>query len=209
MTARFSVPRIWDGQTVVIVGGGPSLTFDQIRLIARSRLEDRCRVIAVNDQIYFCWWADWLHGCDAKWWNWHKASAPQFTGIKTTLEPNTNQEWGLGWLENTGVEGFDGDPTHVRTGRNGAYQAMHCAIHAGAATIVLVGVDMRDAGERTHCHSGHPRMGSPSYEKRMVPVFRTLLPALEERGIRVWNCSKRSAIDCFDKIDLAKLIGGQ
>lgn len=190
----FRVERTWPGQTVVVIGGGPSLTLAQVRHIAIARLEGRCRVIAVNDAAFVAWWADWLHACDEKWWMWHAQRAPQFPGRKTTLAETLPPQSGVDWLRNTGNEGFDPDPTCCRTGSSGVYQAMHCSIHAGARRILLVGVDMKDDGDRSHWFGDHPEPSPCDRAEVMVPKFPTLRSALEAGGIDVINCSPGSAL---------------
>lgn len=190
----------FEGRPVVIIAGGPSVTLRDIHLIARKRLDlgSKWRVIAVNDAVYPAWWADWLHACDANWWHWHIQRVAHFAGIKTTLDPSVPREWA--WLlDNTGNEGFDPSPRNCRTGGNSAYQAMHCAIHAGASKIVLVGVDM-DKG--SHWFGEHPKEANVDRATAMLPAFPTLVPTLKARGIEVLNASLRSRLEIFPKVEL-------
>src|SRR3990167_3507969 len=139
----YSVEILWPGKPIVILGGGPWLTASQFRDVAWVRLEDRCRVIAVNDSVYLAWWADWLHAADGKWWRAHIQRVQHFKGIKTTIDPSVPADWISGILNPTGVTGFDQDSTCCRTGNGSGYQALHCAIHAGARRIALFGFDMK------------------------------------------------------------------
>jgi hypothetical protein len=74
-----SVPKLCPGGTVVCIGGGPSLTRDDV---------DYCRgkafVIAINDAYKLAPWADALYACDGLWWRWHKG-VPSFDGPKFAL----------------------------------------------------------------------------------------------------------------------------
>lgn len=197
----WSVSEFWPGSTAVILAGGPSLDLVQIRHVGRAKMEGRCRVFAVNDAVYPAWWSDWLHGSDAKWWNWHRLSATKFRGIKTTQDENVPPQWGVALLKNTGQTGFDPDPSCIRTGASSAYQAVHCAIHAGARRIVLLGVDMTEG----HWFGAHPDEMEQGCEQ-MLPCWPTLIPALEDRGIEVINCSPDSRLECFEKRDLAAVL---
>ena len=190
------LPQIWDSATCVIIAGGPSLDLKQIHHVARARLSGKCVVIAVNDAVYPAWWADWLHSCDRKWWDWHIQSIHKFPGIKTTLDETLPPRWGVHPLHNTGCEGFDPDPTCCRTGASGAYQVMHCAIHAGAGKIILLGVDMKADGE-SHWFGEHPNPARPDYQTTMVPRFELIVPELDSRGIEVVNCSPGTALKTF------------
>ncbi len=196
----FKIEPWFEGKRVVIIGGGTSLTPKQIHIIAKARLalNSDIRVICVNDAIYLAWWADWLHACDMKWWNWHAQQVSGFKGIRTTLDPAVPKEW-ANLLQNAGKPGFDPDPSRCTTGANGGYQAMHCAIHAGAKEITLVGIDIDQSG---HWFGSHPTDVKVNRLDVMLPWFKGLVPVLKERGIKVFNASPISKIDCWPKVDL-------
>ena len=193
----------WSGKTAVVIGGGPSLTLKQVRQIGLCRLDQRCRVVAVNDAAFVAWWADWLHGCDMKWWMWHRNTAQRFAGIKTTLCESVPAPWVTGMLRNTGTSGFDPEPGSVRTGSNGVYQAMHELIKTGVDKIILAGVDMHaPARGDTHWHGVHPGRTHVDYAEKMLPAFETLKPAFSGHGVDVVNCSPGSALETFRHGDL-------
>lgn len=203
------VDRLWAGLTAVLIGGGPSLTLEQIQMIAKSRLSaSGVRVIAVNNAVYVAWWADWLHGCDSKWWIEHIQQVQHFPGIRTTLDPLVPERWKVGLLNNTGQTGFDPDPANCRTGSNGIYQAIHCCIHAGVKQIILAGVDMKRAPDgRSHWHGGHG-LSAPDYQTVMAPHFETLVPELRERRISVVNASPGTALTTFPVVSLDAVLPG-
>lgn len=193
----------WSGSTAVVIGGGPSLDLKQVRKIGLSRLEQKCRVVAVNDAVFVSWWADWLHGCDAKWWMWHRNTAQRFPGIKTTLGETVPAPWVSGRLVNSGPDGFDPTPGNVRTGSNGVYQVMHELIKAGVSRIILTGVVMSAPVKGdTHWHGSHEGRPHVDYAQKMIPAFATLKPALQEYGVDVVNCSPGSALHAFRHGDL-------
>lgn len=192
----WTIPRLFDGESVVVIGGGPSVTAAAVRQIAMARLAGRVRTVVINDAVYLAWWADWLHGCDGKWWRYHPGAA-RFVGTKTTLDATVSPALiGAGLLRATGQSGFDPDPSSVRTGSNGGYQVLHSMIHAGAKRIGLVGFDMR--GERWF--GGHPAeimRIEVDRERIMIPHFPSLLPALAEHRVEVVNCTPKSALRTF------------
>lgn len=158
----------------------------------------KIRVIAVNDAIYPFWFADWLHFCDQNWAFENIQHFHTFPGIKTTLAEDVPAAWVTGYLENSGIVGFDPDPSKCRTGGNSGYQAMHIALHAGAKTIGLVGFDMKDAPNGEGHFFGEHRNGIKSpYEVSMVPYFGTLLEEIDRRGVKVFNCNPDSALTTF------------
>lgn len=203
MTEYWRISKLWPGETVVIIAGGPSLTAAQVRLVGMARTAGKVRVIAINDAVYLAWWADWLHACDRLWWSWHPGVAEQFAGIKTALETVD----GVHTLNNTGRDGFDPEPTNCRTGANSAYQAMHCAIHAGVRKIILIGVDMSPGPDgRIHWFGDHPAPRSVDYQSVMIPCFVGLADAITERGIKVVNATPLSALNIYPYVELEKAL---
>lgn len=198
------IPRIFAGQTVAIVAGGPSLVgFDF------SRLEG-APSIAINlamDVMPFAtvlWWTDALfyrrpgiserilaHRAP------YKATAHLGYGSQ---EPDPS----IHVYHFTGVDGFDDDPGRLRHGNNGGYAAMHLAAHLGARRLVLFGFDMRvGADGRSHFHGGH---GLPYHEHTlkslMLPYFKALASPLAERGVEVYNASPDSALTLWPRCSI-------
>jgi hypothetical protein len=101
-------------------------------------------------------------------------------------------------VRNGGTEGLSTQPDALRTGGNSGYQAVGLAIAAGAATVVLLGYDMRAVGGRLHWHREHPASTYEGwYSDVYVKLFRKMgkLPP----GVRVVNCTPGSALDCFER----------
>lgn len=202
----YKVEPIWEGQTVVIVGSGPSLSLQQIRTVAIARAEKHCRVIAVNDAIYPCFWADWLHAGDLKWWRWHIHRINDFTGIRTTVSDDVPGPWVNGYLEYSGDLGFDPDSSKCKSGGSSAYQAACIAVHTGAKRIILLGIDMKRGPDgQVHWFGEHPERTTVNYAVAMAPKWDTLKPTLEERSIEVINCSPGTALETFPLGDIEKI----
>jgi hypothetical protein len=198
---RYIIEPIWRGRTAVIIAGGPSVTVRQIRHVAIARLEDRCRIIAVNDAIYLAWNSDWLHAYDSRWWGWHGQRLENCGGIKTTCQEETNDAYVTGKLVRSGVDGFDRSPWAVR-GSDGGYQAICIAMHAAVSRILLLGFDMK--GDRWF--GSHPVEHPGHHIGWVAPRYATLLPFLQERGIETVNCSAASALECFPKAELESVL---
>ncbi|BCH33147.1 hypothetical protein MesoLjLc_50770 [Mesorhizobium sp. L-8-10] len=185
---------------MVIVAGGPSLTLSQVRQIGIARARDKIRVIAINDAIYPCWFADLLHACDRKWHDLH-GGVPAFKGVKTSLEITGYHD--VRTLKNTGVGGFDDAPGCIRSGGNGGYQAVHLAAKLGARTIILVGYDYSDDGARLHWFGPHKgEMDKHSNVQNWRKHMRELTDELAGRGIRCVNATIRSTIDWLPRVSL-------
>jgi hypothetical protein len=206
MREFYKVQPVFKDRTVVVIGGGPSLDLKQVRKVGIAHAEGKVNTIAVNDAAYVAWFADWLHACDFKWWNWNKQSAVRFPGIRTTLDEHVPRGWAA-LIRNSGMDGFDEDPSACRTGNNSSYQALHCAIHAGARRVVLLGVDHK-LGPRGESHwFGEPRDRIvPDYAEVMVPKWAGILPALSARGVEVFNCSPGTALDTFPCAELDEVL---
>lgn len=204
MAKFWTVRPMWAGETAAILGGGPSLTAEQIAEAAAAGW----RRVAVNDAYRLDPAADILYFCDRRWWQWHNRE-PAFRdhpGVKVTLENLDIPQ--VKHLRNYGQTGLSEIRDGLRTGSNGAYQAVNLLAHLGVARIVLLGVDMKPAADgRTHWHGGHPLRTDPSvYRRTMLPKWQTLVAPLAARGIEVVNCSPDSALDAFPRRPLAMTV---
>lgn len=188
----FAPGRIWEGETAVVVAGGPSLTLAQVRAIGIAHALGRCRVIAVSDAVYPCWFADICLSSDAKWWDHHHGLSA-FRRIKISRNPLGRYD--VQNLNDTGPDGFDPVPGNVRHGSNSGYQAVHVAAQLGAKTIIIVGMDFSDGGARDHWFGLHQgRMDMCSDTETWRQHFRTLTDALDGLGVVVLNASTTSTI---------------
>lgn len=143
-----------------------------------------------------------LYAADSWWWNFHAQAALKFEGLKVTCSDVPYRQ--VLKLFNSGDEGFDPLAGAIRTGGNSAYQAAHVAAHAGAAKILLLGVDAH-AREGVHHHGEHPtglRNPTRSTFDAMITKWRTLAGPLREIGIEVINCNPESAVDAFPKMPI-------
>lgn len=167
-----------------------------------ARAAGRCRVIAVSDAVYPCWFADVAYSCDRRWWQ-HHLGLPSFGGLRISLEETPYRD--VLTMKNTGTEGFDPDPGSLRSAGNSGYQALHLAAHFGIASAILVGFDLH--GQRWF--GEHPtkiRMVNQKFETR-VAEFEVLGRALKERGISVKNASYGSMLKCFERQSLETFLG--
>jgi len=73
---------MWIDETVVIIGGGPSLTMDQLEYV-----KGRAKTIGINDAYLIAPWIDILYACDLKWWNWHHDRTEALKCLKITPDP--------------------------------------------------------------------------------------------------------------------------
>lgn len=198
MSHNWTVPRDWEGQTAVCIATGPSLTQEDVDYV-----RGKAKVIAISDAILMAPWADVLYSCDAKWWRHpSKHFGLKWDGLKVGLHSNIEFEK-VNVLQYTTHSGFDERPTHLATGHNSGYQALHLAVHFGAKHIILLGYDMGAAGGKTHFFGAHPdNLESNSPYKKFCSAFETLKEPLDNMGVTVVNCTRKSALKCFTKLPL-------
>lgn len=188
------IPRIFEGQPVIIVAGGPSLTgFDFDRVAGKN-------VIAINRACEFVPTAQVLWWTDAKFWvrNSMKILAHQapHKATCTTNYGGIDLPREIKQYRFTGHKGFDTDPGCLRSGNNSTYAAMCLAAHLGASMQILLGVDMKHGpGGESHFHGGHGVMHlADTLTQLMLPWFDSLKAPLAERQIEVFNACADSAL---------------
>jgi hypothetical protein len=161
--------------------------------------------IAINTTFRLAPWADMLYAADSYWWAKHAKETADFAGMKVTSSPDGSTIRGLLTLRNTGKAGFDPHPANVRSGGNSGYQAIHVAVHAHAARILLCGFDQRGG----HWHGRHPeplRNAGEGIYDRWARHFAELATELLSRRIEVWNCTPGSALKCWPAVALEDAI---
>jgi hypothetical protein len=204
------VPRMWGGETVVILGGGPSLTLDDVERVRVAREAGGVRAIAINNSYRIAPWADVLYFADMRYWGWHEHEPAfrNFAGQKITVENRqlAERHREIKIVRNAGPDGLELDPTAVRTGANSCYQAANIAFHAGAARILFLGLDMQPVAGRSHWHEGHPTRTDPLVYRVMIDAFGTLAPELARRGVEAINCTPGSALAAFPIRPLSEVL---
>lgn len=228
---RFSeVLRNWVGRTVVVLGGGPSLTKEQVEVVRAEHWAGRVRCIAVNDSYLLAPWADVHYAADSHWHSWHttgiaksalglsaeevRAAWARFMGQKCTIQNSgaNVKDDAVHMLRNAsfpgyGPEGdFSTDPRYLATGRNSGFQAINLASLAGATLAILLGFDCSDSPAKTHWHGGHPRETPYNAWSQFRRHFTAAQNAIAASGLRVVNCSPKTAITAFDCMSLEKAL---
>lgn len=202
------MPPLWKDGVAVIIGGGPSVTQDQIDLIREAHESGNVYVIAINNSYQIAPWADVLYACDVIWWEWHYEDTVDFKGLRITPALRAKQNYpDLIWIEGEAHDqGLSKRQDSIVNGRIGGYQAINLAVNFGAKRILLIGYDMRNIGGLSHWHGDHPNKQRPIWTHR-IEHFRNMLPDLKEWGIEVINCTPGSALDAFPMSDLAHELG--
>lgn len=204
------VTRAWDGQTVVCIASGPSLTREQVEMVRVAGL----RAIVVNDNYLMAPWADLVYFADTKWWTWQKGKPEwaEFKGQKCTIFSHGNAvpDASIHVLKNAGGgdqhKALSTDPGSIMTGSHSGYQAINIAVLSGAKRIILIGYDCkRGVDGKRHWFGNHPDNSEPPY-KAIIERFGFAMNDARKLGIEIFNCSTDTAIEAFPKRPLESLL---
>lgn len=189
------------------LGSGPSQCQEDI-----DAIRGRGTVIAINNQLFAAPWADHHYVCDPQWFEEYRKlpaaaeAIDSFGGQRWCTHPD-GLAYGCRILETEAGEGLGRKA--IRLGSNSGYQAINFAWLMGATTIVLLGYDMQHTGGRHHNHDDHPRplgnfcIGMPELcRRRMGHLAADLL----REGVRVINCSRETALRCFERKPLSSVL---
>jgi hypothetical protein len=208
--AVVSVPKLWPGETAVILGGGSSLTPEDVAFC-----RGKARIIAIKEAYLLAPWADVLYAGDAKWWRAYQG-APDFHGLKYTIEQDPDQEqlgdWpGVQVLRNTGTDGLELTPTGLRTGYNSGYQAVGLAVHLGVSRIVLLGFDMWTGPKGQNWVEQYPHLAKSYHTPSPYPIFlqafASIVEPLIQARVEVVNASRFTMLTAFPYLSLEEALG--
>lgn len=189
---------MWEGDTVAVLASGPSMS----QVVADKVRAAGIRAIVVNDTYRLAPWADLLYAADRRWWEANPEAATEFAGVKLVGQSGVFLP-GVQVMMRSGTSGFDPNPKFVRTGNNSGYAAVHVAIHAGAARILLCGFDM----DGTHWFGSHTKRGlrnpNPGSFAAWIPRFADL----RGRGAEILNCTPGSKLTAFPFVELDEALG--
>lgn len=177
----------------LLVASGPSLFAEDVTKLATQ--VDRVLMVGKAWKTYPQ--ADYLYHCDAKWWQFYKG-VPEFKGEKYSLELTKFTES----FDRGKLSGFYTEGRKIGLGQNSGYQAINVAYHLGAREIWLLGYDMKKSSSGVHdFDGGYP----PQYIRNDSPFdifinhFNDLSNELGKLSIPVYNYTRNSALDCFEK----------
>jgi hypothetical protein len=194
--ATVRVEPIWTGETVYIIGGGPSLIgFDWNRLIGK-------KTIAINKAILSYPKADVLYWTDSRVYGWYKKEIDSFKGLKYSIRNHASYPADINILRKSNKFGLEEAKDALCHGNNSGYAAINLAYLLGVKRIVLLGYDMHNDGKRSHYHEGYPvpATGDNIYRDQFVPGFEILADLLKQKKVEVYNASTTSSLRVWPKI---------
>ena len=207
----------------VIIGTGPSLTEDQLQLIERAWITDRCKVFGVNNALMVAQFLDVHLACNIEWWD-HYHDYPlvrESSAEKWTWDYTTAARYGINHIPGRWGDSFSTDPGFIHYGHASGFQILNLAYHYGIRTFILVGYDMRygpgyDRGRKVPGAGRHffgeypdklqhwPKVGKNGEFTGLLRVFRTI----DTQGlcVRIINASPGSALDFFETAELKDIL---
>jgi hypothetical protein len=190
------IDPIWEGETIYIVGGGPSLLNFNWNSLAGKK------TIAINKAILSLPSANVLYWTDSIVYGWYKSEIDKFKGLKITIRDNPSYPNDVKILKKGEKYGLGEDGSTLSHGNNSGYAAINLAYLLGAKKIVLLGYDMKNNGVQGHYHDGYPvpLTGDSVYKEQFIPGFVILANLLKEKGVEVYNASIESSITVWPKI---------
>jgi hypothetical protein len=203
----WSVPHEWPGETVFIVGGGPSVLGVDLEAL-RGR-----RVIAINSSVYKLPWADFLYFGDWRWWNepHNRAAIAGFAGRVVTTSRMVSEDKKVLVCRSAKPPGLALAHDSLMQKWTSLTAATNLAAHliGPGGTIVWLGADGRLAADgRSHHHQPHRwphRAGC--YDKQHADLV-TIVPSLRTLKIAAFNASPGTAWgDLLPVINLQDVVG--
>ena len=194
--------------TFFVLASGPSLCREDIKAV-RTRRGRKDRTIAVNTTFRAAPWADYLYAADWQWWDEHEKVVCCLDSERVSLRrplqnPAVDRE-----IEYRVATGLGHSRIHTGTddqtprGGNSGLQAINLAFLLGAREIVLLGFDCGHTYGRRHWHGDHPEgLGNAQRPDLWAASFPKIARDLAEAGVKVWNCSRETRLDCFDRLPL-------
>lgn len=201
----------WSGETVFILGGGPSLAAVNPEALKHHP------VMAVNEAgLTFAPWADILFWSDIRWVQWNAERMHLHRGDMRY----TCQKFGIDEIPGArlvrfrhhrpdgSVIAFEEDPRCV-AGHDGGSKCINLAYHTGARRAVLLGFDMHDLpmdrwrdGNWHSAHQAPPLEGQRARFREAHERMAAALPA----GFEVLNATPGSALTCWPMIELEEIL---
>jgi hypothetical protein len=193
---------MWQGETIFLVGGGPSVAGQNIELL-RGR-----KVIAVNSSFVTVPFADVLFFGDGRWWNLNRGAVLRdFKGeIVTVASESMGDKEAASrlCLLKKSLEWSD-DPQTAFVRRTSVTGAINFGYHRGARKFVLLGIDGGPINGKTHHHDPHPWAQPVNWPVEQLKDFTAMADALKTRGVEIVNASPGSAVKLWPIVDLDQI----
>lgn len=197
----WNIPDIWRGETVYVVGGGPS-----IKETPLHRIHDK-KVIGVNAAFTLGNWVDICWFGDCRFHEWFNQELSEFPGLIVGCPPcSCDISFPLKKVrKDTGQKGICAFRNDLVFWNNSSgASAINFAYHLGAERVVLVGFDMKMREGRHNFHSLYTKhTPSPDiYQDMFLKPFFKIAEDAERLGFPVYNATLGSDLKVFPFVDI-------
>lgn len=202
------------GRTIACLATGPSFSLKQVE-VARSKgfTLFGCNNIALDVPDLAL-----LYACNEGWWVHYWEKVRDHTAQKWTTNKVAADKYKLNWIAERDSPGLSADPACVHHGHGSGFTMLNLAYLMGAARIVLLGYDLKYAGDyngQANYPGSTPRHyfagGEYPSALRHFPYFSIkngvhvemlkLYESVAQQGlVEIINCSPDSALDCFPRV---------
>lgn len=186
----------------VVIATGPSLIQQDV---------EACRgehVCVVNNAHELAPWADAMYASDLQWWHRHHKSTAAFQGIKYTCKQHRRVPFfDVVEVAHRLSSGLTIHPP-IYTGKNSGHAAINLVTTLGATDIALLGFDFQKTNGLHHYFGSH-RNGllNPSFSRHWFDGMKALAEDAKKLGIRITNCSRQTALTCFERVTIDEWLG--
>lgn len=204
-----SLPRVFQGQTVFVLGGGPSLNHTKLDLIKKRP------VVGCNDAFRLGTWVDWCVFADRRWFGWNEIELAKWPNrervvccVPQLLEKrNTDWPWLKILRRDEARFGLSVEQDTLCWNRGCGGTAINVAYLLGAARIVLLGFDMRVVDGSHNWHNYHQKEERARiYQSSMMPFLKPMSDAMKVTGLQIVNATPKSALNIFTHLSLEEVL---
>ena len=234
-TETWQVPKMWEGEDVWIIGGGPSIidSFDIPNEVVKAvRLREKGietyspyfaaihskYVIGINVAYQFGDWVDICFFGDKSFFLQHQGELSHFKKLVVTCCKKVGEK-NLGWVKYLPAKGsksgygISENPGQVRWNENSGAAAISVAALTGAKRIILVGFDMTlsPLNNEQHFHNEYRQFGmkrkavSLPFKVHLKP-WEAIKRDADNMGIEILNTSLNSTIKELTKVHIKELL---
>jgi len=226
-TMKTAVTKKFDGQTVVVIATGPSITEEQIEIVKLASHFSLIKVMTINNAYQVAPFTDIQIACNDNWWEHYLANDPLLRKLKAdcwTRYKHIAEEHEINYIDSIVKEGLSRDPSMIHINKGSGPMAINFATLYGFKKILLIGHDMKfakDYSGREKKIGSTPRHYFGEYPKSMqhfpqsqnsvdkngviiglIDAYEKMVNDLINMNVDVVNCTPNTALNCFRKSTL-------
>jgi hypothetical protein len=204
----YTLPRPYEGKTVFVVGGGPSL-----KRLDLSKVRNR-PVVGCNDAFRLGTWVDWIIFADKRWFGWNHTDLAEWPNrerviclVPQLLDERDKFPWLKILRRDEARFGLSVEQDTICWNRGCGGAAINAAYLLGASRVVLLGFDMRVVDGKHNWHDNHQHTERDKiYQNSMMPFLKPMSDAMKVTGLQIVNATPGSALNLFPLVPLEDLL---